>query len=441
MTHEGIRDVKEDRRAIFGWALYDWANSAFATTVMASFFPIFFKEYWAAGTDPVVSTAKLGLANSAAGILVALMAPALGAIADRGAAKKNFLLFFAALGIAATVCLYGVPRGSWQAAAVCYVLAMMGFAGSIIFYDSLLTTVAAEERRDFVSSLGFSMGYLGGGVLFALNVWMTLSPATFGLPGSGEGVKLSFLSVGLWWALFSLPLIVLVRERGGPLSRSRRAAVREGLAQLRDTFRQIRHLRTIFLFLAAYWLYIDGVDTIIVMALDYGLSIGFKADDLIVALLITQFIGFPSALFFGRLGERIGAKRAILIGIAVYLMITVYGAFIDETREFFVLACMIGLVQGGVQALSRSLYSRIIPAEQSAQFFGFYNMLSRFATVAGPVLIGATGIWARSMGFEGGTASRMGIVSVALLFLAGGFVLSRVDERKGKEEAALLTRR
>jgi len=433
--------VKEDRKAIFGWALYDWANSAFATTVMASFFPIFFKEYWTVGTDPVVSTAKLGLANSAAGILVALMAPVLGAIADRGAAKKRFLLFFAAVGIGATASLYLIPRGSWQAAAACYVFAMMGFAGSIVFYDSLLTTVAAEERRDFVSSLGFSMGYLGGGVLFALNVWMTLSPATFGLPGTGEGVKLSFLSVGLWWALFSLPLVFLVRERGGPLSRSRGAAIREGLAQLRDTLRQIRKLKTIFLFLAAYWLYIDGVDTIIVMALDYGLSIGFKSDDLIVALLITQFIGFPSALVFGRLGERIGAKRAILIGIAVYLVITVYGAFIDETREFFVLACMIGVVQGGVQALSRSLYSRIIPAEQSAEFFGFYNMLSRFATVAGPLLIGVTGIWARSMGYEGGTASRVGIVSVALLFLAGGFVLSHVDERKGKEEAGLLSRR
>jgi len=441
VTHDGVQTVKEDRRAIFGWALYDWANSAFATTVMASFFPIFFKEYWTAGTDPVVSTAKLGLANSAAGILVALMAPALGAIADRGAAKKNFLLFFAALGIAATASLYWVPRGSWQAAAACYVLAMMGFAGSIVFYDSLLTTVAAEPRRDFVSSLGFSMGYLGGGVLFALNVWMTLSPATFGLPGSGEGVKLSFLSVSLWWALFSVPLVFLVRERGVSPSPSPGAAVREGLAQLRDTFRRIRSLRTIFLFLAAYWLYIDGVDTIIVMALDYGLSIGFKADDLIVALLITQFIGFPSALAFGRLGERIGAKRAILIGIAVYLAITVYGAFIDEPREFYILAGMIGLVQGGVQALSRSLYSRIIPAEQSAEFFGFYNMLSRFASVAGPVLIGATGIWARSMGYEGSAASRIGIVSVALLFLAGGFALSRVDEARGKREAALLTRR
>ncbi|NPV04939.1 MAG: MFS transporter [Syntrophaceae bacterium] len=433
--------MQEDRKAVFGWALYDWANSAFATTVMASFFPIFFKEYWAVGTDPVVSTAKLGLANSAAGILVALMAPVLGAIADRGAAKKRFLFFFASVGIAATSCLYLIPRGGWQAAAACYVFAMMGFAGSIVFYDSLLTTVAAEARRDFVSSLGFSLGYLGGGLLFALNVWMTLSPAAFGLPDSGGAVKISFLSVGLWWALFSLPLAFLVREKGGAHSPSRLAAVREGIAQLRDTFRRIRDLRTIGLFLAAYWLYIDGVDTIIVMALDYGLSIGFKADDLIVALLLTQFIGFPAALFFGRLGERIGAKRAILIGIAVYLLITVYGAFIDHPREFFILACMIGLVQGGVQALSRSLYSRIIPPGQSAEFFGFYNMLSRFATVAGPFLIGATGILARSMGFEGGSASRIGIVSVAVLFLAGGLLLSRVDEGRGKEEARLIAGR
>jgi UMF1 family MFS transporter len=436
-----MREMKENRKAIFGWAMYDWANSAFATTVMASFFPIFFKEYWTVGTDPVVSTAQLGFANSAAGILVALMAPVLGAIADRGEAKKKFLLFFAAVGIIMTSALYLVPRGSWETAAGCYVAAMVGFAGSIIFYDSLLTTVALEARRDFVSSLGFSMGYLGGGVLFALNVWMTLSPASFGLPSSGEGVKLSFLSVGLWWAAFSLPLIFLVRESTGTVKKNPTAVIREGIGQLRDTLREIRHLKTIFLFLAAYWLYIDGVDTIIVMALDYGLSIGLKAEDLIVALLITQFIGFPSALFFGRLGERIGAKRAILIGIGVYLFISIYGAFIEDKREFFILACIIGLVQGGVQALSRSLYSRIIPADKSAEFFGFYNMLSRFATVAGPVLIGVTGIWARSMGYEGSTASRIGISSVAILFLAGGMVLSYVDESKGKKEAQYLSGR
>lgn len=433
--------MKEDRKAIFGWALYDWANSAFATTVMASFFPIFFKGYWTVGSDPVISTARLGMANSAAGILVALMAPVLGAMADRGEAKKGFLLFFAAVGILMTSALYFVPMGHWQAAAACYVLAMVGFAGSIVFYDSLLTTVAAEERRDFVSSLGFSLGYLGGGVLFALNVWMTLSPDAFGLSGSSEGVKLSFLSVGLWWALFSLPLAFLVRERTGGTRKAPAAVIREGLAQLRDTLREIRRLKTIFLFLAAYWLYIDGVDTIIVMALDYGLSIGFKAEDLIVALLITQFIGFPSALAFGRLGERIGARQAILIGIAAYLVITVYGAFIDDKREFFVLACLIGLVQGGVQALSRSLYSRIIPADKSAEFFGFYNMLSRFATVAGPLLVGLTALAARTAGLEGSIASRVGIASVAVLFLAGGFVLSRVDEGRGKEEARRLSGR
>jgi UMF1 family MFS transporter len=433
--------MTEDRKAIFGWALYDWANSAFATTVMASFFPIFFKGYWTVGTDPVVSTAKLGLANSAAGILVAVMAPVLGAMADRGEAKKRFLLFFAAIGILMTAALYWVPEGRWQAAAACYVFAMMGFAGSIVFYDSLLTTVAPEARRDAVSSLGFAMGYLGGGVLFALNVWMTLSPAAFGLSGSGEGVKLSFLSVGLWWALFSLPLVFLVRERTGAVKKAPATVIREGLAQLRSTFREIRHLKTIFLFLAAYWLYIDGVDTIIVMALDYGLSIGFKAEDLIVALLLTQFIGFPSALVFGRLGERIGSKRAILIGIAAYLVITAYGAFIDDKREFFVLACLIGLFQGGVQALSRSLYSRIIPADKSAEFFGFYNMLSRFATVAGPLLIAATGLAARSAGLEGSLASRVGIVSVAVLFLAGGLILHRVDENRGREEASYLSGR
>ncbi|HET6491072.1 MAG TPA: MFS transporter [Syntrophales bacterium] len=433
--------MKGNRKAIFGWAMYDWANSAFATTVMASFFPIFFKEYWTAGTDPVVSTAQLGFANSAAGILVALLAPILGAMADRGEAKKSFLLLFAAIGVMATCALYLIPRGGWETAAACYVVAMMGFSGSIVFYDSLLTTVATEARRDSVSSLGFSLGYLGGGLLFALNVWMALSPATFGLRDSGHGVKLSFLSVGIWWAVFTLPLILLVRERTGAVKSAPSLIIREGLGQLRDTFREIRHLKTIFLFLAAYWLYIDGVDTIIVMALDYGLSIGFKAEDLIVALLITQFIGFPSALVFGWLGARIGAKQAILMGLGVYLFISIYGAFIDDKREFYVLACIIGLVQGGVQALSRSLYSRIIPIDKSAQYFGFYNMLSRFATVAGPILIGSTALAARAMGYQGSSASRISIVSVSILFLAGGFILRRVDESRGKEEAAFLSGR
>lgn len=419
--------------------MYDWANSAFATTVMAGFFPVFFKQYWSVGSDPILSTAKLGFANSASGIIIAFLAPVLGAIADRGSAKKRFLFAFAFLGIVTTASFYRVPLGSWQMASALYVLSMIGYLGGNIFYDALLTSVAPQERRDHVSSLGYAYGYLGGGILFAANVLMAVNPEMFGIENAAQGVKLSFLSVGVWWAAFSIPLFLLVKEQAGSREEAIFTIVREGLAQLKNTFLEIRHLKTIFLFLAAYWLYIDGVNTIIVMALDYGLSIGFKSQDLIAALLMTQFIAFPAAIGFGHLGQRIGTKRAISIGIAVYIFACIWGAFMENKTEFFILAGVIGLVQGGVQALSRSLYSRIIPANKSAEYFGFYNMLSKFATVIGPVLIGGTGLLAGTMGCSGPLASRIGIVSITVLFLPGGMLLQLVNEEKGREEAAYLS--
>ncbi len=432
--------TEQNKKAVFGWAMYDWANSAFATTVMASFFPIFFKQYWSAGADPTVSTANLGLANSTASAFIAVAAPVLGAIADRGQSKKKFLFFFACVGVVMTCCFYFVPRGEWQTAAAVYVLAMIGYSGSFIFYDALLTTVAAENKTDFVSSLGFALGYLGGGILFALNVWMTLKPDTFGLPNAGEGVRISFLTVGVWWAVFSLPLFLFVKEAGRPQDRTTAQVIVEGLRQLRSTIREIRHLKIIFLFLAAYWFYIDGVNTVIVMALDYGLSIGLLPDDLIVALLMVQFIGFPSAIAFGKIGEKIGSKTAILAGIIVYLFITAYGVSISTKEEFFIMACVIGLVQGGVQALSRALFARIIPVDKSAEYFGFYNMMSRFATIKGPLLIAGTIYLLRYLGYSGLLVSRMSILSVSVLFLIGGFFLYFVDEGRGKEEAKHLSR-
>jgi MFS transporter, UMF1 family len=430
----------QGKKAVFGWAMYDWANSAFATTVMAAFFPIFFKQYWSAGADPTVSSANLGLANSTASALIAVAAPVLGAIADRGHSKKTFLLFFAGIGIIMTCFFYFIPRGEWQTAAAVYVLAMVGYSGSFIFYDALLTTVASEKETDRVSSLGFALGYLGGGILFALNVWMTLKPGDFGLTGAGEAVRLSFLTVGVWWAFFSLPLFFLVKEAPRPRERTLPLVICEGLRQLRGTFREIRHLKMIFLFLVAYWFYIDGVNTVIVMALDYGLAIGLRSDDLIIALLVVQFVGFPSAIAFGKIGEKIGSKTAILIGITVYLFITAYGVSIDSRNEFFVMACIIGLVQGGVQALSRALYARIIPAGKSAEYFGFYNMMSRFATIKGPLLIAATIYLLRSLGYSGMLVSRMSILSVSILFLIGGILIYFVDEKQGKEESKYLAR-
>jgi len=430
----------DNKKAVFGWALYDWANSAFATTVIAGFFPIFFKQYWSAGADPTISTARLGLANSVAGIIVAILAPVLGAIADRGSAKKKFLIFFTYMGVLMTSSLYMVSKGDWPLAIMLFVIASVGFSGGNIFYDSLITSVASEKKMDFVSALGFSFGYLGGGVLFALNVWMTLRPDTFGFTDAGEAVRFSFLTVGIWWAVFSIPLLLLVKEPENDEPPSGIRAVKAGIVQLKSTFLEIRHMKTIFLFLAAYWLYIDGVNTIVRMAVDYGMSIGFKSNDLIVALLITQFVGFPSAIAFGYLGGKIGARKAIFIAIAVYLFVSIWGAFMQSSNEFYILAIIIGLVQGGIQALSRSFYAKIIPANKSAEYFGFYNMLGKLAAVFGPVVMGGTGLLIKSMGYSSDIASRVSITSISIFFIAGGILLYFVDEDKGREELKYLER-
>lgn len=414
-------------KKVLSWALYDWANSAFATTVMAGFFPIFFKQYWSVGADLTTSTFQLGMANSLASIIVAAFAPFLGAIADKGNSKKKFLLFFAVIGIVMTGSLRFVAMGDWLTAAALYILATIGFSGGNIFYDSLIVSVAGEKKMDFVSALGFSLGYLGGGLLFALNVAMTLNPQTFGLSNATEAVRLSFVSVAIWWAVFSVPIFLFVR---GPKTRgdlSGWKAVIGGSRQLISTFQEIRKLRVVFLFLIGYWLYIDGVDTIIRMAVDYGMSIGLDSNSLILALLITQFIGFPAAIAFGKIGEKLGTKTGIFIGIGVYIAVTVWSFFMKRELEFYALAIAIGLVQGGVQSLSRSFYTRLIPENKAAEFFGFYNMLGKFAAVIGPALIGWFSVITHS--------PRYSILSIIVLFISGAAILYFVNEKEGHNMA------
>ncbi|MCF7823767.1 MAG: MFS transporter [Candidatus Marinimicrobia bacterium] len=437
------------KKQIWGWAMYDWANSAFATTVMAGFFPIFFKDYWSAGADVNVSTAQLGVANSLASLIVALMAPILGAIADKGSSKKKFLIFFAYLGVLMTAGLFLVGQGDWAMAIFIYIMGIIGFSGANNFYDALLPSVAGENEIDRVSGLGFGMGYLGGGLLFALNVAMTLSPDTFGLAGAGEAVRYSFISVAIWWGLFTLFTIFWVEEKKTNTSLGGMAAIKAGISQYLDTWKKIRHLQTVSLFLAAYWFYIDGVDTIIRMAVDYGMSIGFESSDLIIALLITQFVGFPSAILFGRLGEKWGVRKSIYLGIFAYIIITFWGVLMTKPIEFYSLAIAIGLVQGGIQALSRSYYSRLIPKGQEGEFYGFYNMLGKFAAILGPLLIGVVGLTIKGtlgplastpeqLHAIGQIASRWGIGSVVLLFVVGAVLFKFVDEEEGKREAAYI---
>lgn len=414
-------------RQTLSWALYDWANSAYATIVLAVFFPLVFSNYWFTGSGSENSTTPLGIANSGASLLIILLAPVLGAIADRGGMKKKFLFAFAAIGILFVASLYFVGQGEWLLALCVYVLAGIGFAGANIFYDALLVDISPKNKLDVISAFGFAAGYLGGGLALVIAIAFTTVPETFGFKDREQAMLASFIMVSLWWAVFSIPLFLGVRE--SPIDSDLRftQAISGGIDQLLATFREVRRLRVVWLFLLAYWFYIDGVYTVIRMAMDYGVRLQFDQVSLVWAFLIVQFVAFPAAIAYGKLGEKIGARAGILIGIVVYIGVTIYGYFISIVAEFYALAIAIGLVQGGVQSLSRSLYARMIPVHKSAEFFGFYNIMGKFATVLGPLLVamvsGATG------------DPRLAILSIIVLFIIGGILLLSVDETEGQRVA------
>ena len=417
-----------DRKRVVSWALYDWANSAFATTVMAGFFPIFFEKYWSNPNNINDSTFYLGLSNSAGSLIVAALAPFLGAIADRGSAKKKFLFMFAFLGILMTGGLWMVGQGQWQLAALLYMVGCIGFAGGNVFYDSLLPSVSEKKKVDFISSLGYSLGYIGGGILFLVNVLMYQYPQWFGIPDGTVAVKLSFLSVAVWWAIFSIPIFIYVPEPSSEPTIKFGEAITQGWLQLKRTFKEIKQMKIIGTFLLSYWLYMDGVDTIIRMAVKVGSSMGFEAGDMIIALLMVQFIGFPAALVFNWFASKIGPKNAVLIAIIFYTVGTCFAYFMTTRLHFFLLAGMIGLFQGGIQALSRSLFSRLVPEGKEGEFFGFYNMLGKFAAVIGPILLGTVTLVTGDV--------RIGLLSIVALFIAGGLVLLRVDFDEGERLAS-----
>tara|TARA_B100002052_G_scaffold81401_2_gene74665 strand:- start:639 stop:1916 length:1278 start_codon:yes stop_codon:yes gene_type:complete len=417
----------DDRKQIISWSLYDWANSTFSTTVMAGFFPIFFQQYWSTASDVTVSTWYLGLANSLASIAVATLAPFLGAIADKASVKKRLLIFFAFIGIISTGALSMVGQGYWKIAAVFYVVASVGFMSANIFYDSLLPSVASKQKRDFVSSLGYSLGYIGGGILFLVNVAMYLKPQFFGIADAPSAIKLSFLTVAVWWAIFTLPILIFVKEKAPANDIGIIKSISAGWIQLLSTLKRIRELKVVTTFLIAYWLYIDGVDTIIRMSVDYGTSLGFTTSTLITLLLMVQFIAFPATLIYNWFAKQIGIKQAILIAIGGYICIAVIGSLVSKEWHFYIIAILIGCFQGGIQALSRSLYSRIIPSHNSAEFFGFYNMFGKFATIIGPPLMGYVAMATGN--------PRFGILAIILLFVLGGYFLMMVDVEEGERVA------
>ena len=367
--------------------MYDWANSAFALSVLAVLFPLVLRNHWSAADSAAQVTARLAWITFAASVVVCVTAPLFGTIADAGGYRKKFLLVLAMIGAAMTAALGFVEAGHWQLALGVYLLASIGYYSSTVFYDSLLIDVTEPRFYSFVSTLGFSLGYLGGALLLALHLWMVKSPSTFGLNSVTDAFNWAFISVGVWWLVFLLPLLFFVSERHSPIE-VRSGAMRAAYEELRSTLREVGKYRNVTIFLVAYWLYVGSVFTIIVMAVDYGKRLGFEDQDLVFALLVTNLAGFPATLLYGLAAQRFGPKAGIYFALAIYVGACFWGMVMTTFNEFMVMAIIIGCVQGGVQGLSRSLYASLIPPGQPGEFFGFYNMMTKFAHVLGPAMVG-----------------------------------------------------
>jgi UMF1 family MFS transporter len=417
-----------DNRSVYSWAMYDWANSAFATTIMAAVLPVFYAKVAAGNLEPNIASSYWGYTNTIAMLVVALLAPVLGAIADFRRSKIRFLTYFMLLGSLFSAMLFLVQSGGWLMASVFYVIGRIGFSGSNIFYDSLLPHLARKDDIDRISTFGYSLGYLGGGILLAINFVMILSPEVFGIPDTATGTRLSFVTVGIWWLVFSFPLLKNIPEPGiGKTSVSRVNAISAGFRNLLNTFRHLRTFRHAFLFLLAFWFYNDGIGTIIVMAVIFGAEIGIGQEHLFGAILAVQFIGVPFTVLFGKLAAKITAKRAVYLGLIIYTLISIGGYFMQNALHFWLLAIVVGMVQGGTQALSRSLFALMTPQSKSAEFFGFFDVSQKFSGIIGPALFGLVGQWTGS--------SRLSIIALIVFFIGGMFMLEKVRLPEGIEAA------
>jgi len=410
--------------------MYDWANSAFATTVMGALAGPFYASVAAGHLPSNMQTAYWAWTTSIALFVIAVISPVLGAVADYMGSKKKFLAFFAGLGILFTFFFGFVGQGQWLFASGVFIVANIGFAAANVFYESFLPYIADEKEVDRVSTAGYAMGYVGGGLLLALNFFWIAWPETFGLGGVEEATRLSFFSVSVWWALFSVPLFRRVREPPRALEEGEALGVsplRIGFARVAETLKELRRHKQVFLFLLAFWFYNDGIGSIIKMAAIYGNEIGIAREDILLTFLAVQFLGIPFTFGFGWLAGRIGAKRGLQLALAVYLTICVFGYFVSTPAQFFTMGLAVATVQGGAQALSRSIFATIVPRSKSSQFFGFFSVSAKFAGIFGPLLFGIVGAVLGD--------SRPAIASLVIFFVIGMFFLARLDLEEGRKVA------
>ncbi|HET7746858.1 MAG TPA: MFS transporter [Vicinamibacteria bacterium] len=413
---------------IRAWALYDWANSAFMTTIVLVY-GIYYPTVAGADLPPAVATERFAWTTTLAMTIVAVLSPVLGAVADAAGAKKKMLAAFIVFGVTSTALLFTVQRGEWVWGAVLYILGNIGVTASFVFYESLLPHIAREDEIDRVSTAGYALGYIGGGTILAINLLWINKPEWFGLRDAELASRVSFVSAALWWAVFSIPCLLRVPEPPVPFAKPRSAAALVGSAvtDIAHTLRDLRGYRNAFLLLVAFMLYNDGIQTIIRMATPYGTELGISRGALIGTLVVTQFVGVPFAFLFGALAGRLGPKRTLYIPLAVYFVITVLAYRMKTAADFFVLAMLVATVQGGSQAISRSLFATLIPRHKSAEFFAFFGVFEKFAGIFGPL------IFAAMIRFTG--SSRPAILAIVVFFAAGGLLLTRVNVEEGRRRA------
>ncbi len=433
-----VEDERQHKRAIRAWTMYDWANSAFATTIMAAVLPVYYSTVAASGLEPNIATAYWGFTSSISSLIAALISPLLGAVADFSGSKKKFLAAFMLLGVTATSLLYFIQSGDWLLASIFFIFANVGFAGSLVYYDGLLPHVARPNEIDQVSSRGYAMGYIGGGLLLAINLVMIMFVPQW-VPGLDSALmtRLSFITVGVWWFVFTLPVLLRVREPKRRImpGEEHYHPVQASAKRLVQTFKDIRRYRDLAMGMLAFWVYANGIGTIIVMATAYGTELGFSQSTMIGTLLMVQFLAAPFAFFFGWLSRKIGTKQAIYISLSVYALISIAGYFLYHEWQFWVLGAAVATVQGGSQALSRSLIGKMMPKSKSAEFYGFFSVSEKFATILGPLLFGVV---STIMGH-----SRLSIVSLIIFFTLGIILLTRVNVERGikvaLEDEAIMT--
>jgi MFS transporter, UMF1 family len=418
-----LKDIK-NKREITSWMFYDWANSAFATVMMAAILPVYYSNVAAESLSAITASSYWGYTNTIAMIVIAFLAPILGAISDMKNKKLSFLKFFLFLGVVSSGLLFYIKGGHWMYASLLYIIGRIGFSGGNLFYDSFLPHITTDKNVDRVSTLGYAFGYLGGGLLLAINLSMILSPEIYGFEDSQFATRFSFVTVAVWWAVFSIPIFKNVSEPKINITvADNRNTLLVGFRKVISTLKEIRKFRQVFMFLLAFWLYNDGIGTIMVMAVIFGTEIGIGMNHLVGAILTVQFLGIPFTILFGKLAKKITAKRAIYLGLIVYTLIAIGGYFMTSALHFWLLAIGVGMVQGGTQALSRSLFSLMTPKSKSAEFFGFFDISQKFSGIIGPAIFGLIGQLAGS--------SRPSIFALIIFFIGGMYLLEKVRLPEG----------